>query len=471
MPYLLHHDAHFSLALGETRVGPGANADVRIPEGDQPGDEEDATVVVIAIGDDGAASLRAEHGDAGVFVNGLPVGREPAPLLHGDRVAIDGCELRFADEERSGDTDEYPVPTDVRVATPSAAIGEARSRGRIVSLTDGREYAVPVSGLLIGRDASCDVVVVAPEVSRRHARIAPTGHGYEVLDSSANGVLVNGARVQGHVALAKGDRLRIGTDEFRFYAEAEPPAPPRSLEQVPSLQSTAAIPAMKRPFPPVDGADLAQSRASGSPAASGRREAPGGAVGAGAVAGANATAGGAPGGGARRSRAPLATLEILNEGANKGTRFELIAPLSHVGRGDHNDVVVLDESVSESHAKIQRRDDAWYIVDMDSTNGTYVAGSRIVGEARVVSGTDVRFGGIKMAFRILGGGQRGTGETRVIVGVRGPDPKRAEQRLKELARGVDAPEAPAERSGAPVLIWLALAALVAFFIYLVLQGR
>lgn len=449
MPYLLHHDAHFALAFGETRVGPGANADVRIPEGVQPGDEEGATLVVIAIGNDGAASLRAEQGDAGVFVNGLPVGREPAPLLHGDRVAIDGCELRFADEERSGDTGEHPVPGDGRIATPSAGVDQARSRGRIVSLTDGREYAVPATGLSIGRDAACDVVVVAADVSRRHARIALTGHGYEVLDSSANGVLLNGLRVQGHVSLAKGDMLRIGTDEFRFYADVEAPAPPQSLQQVPSLQATSAIPAMKRPFPPPD-APLAHAAESGMSTASGPRHAPG------------------PSG--RRDRAPLATLEILNEGASKGTRFELVAPLSHIGRGDHNDVVVLDESVSESHAKIQRREDAWYIVDMDSTNGTYVAGSRILGESRVSSGMDLRFGGVKMAFRILGGGQRGTGETRVIVGVRGPDPKRAEQRLKELARGVDAREAPAERSGAPAWIWLALAALVAFFIYLVLQG-
>ncbi|MBK8056417.1 MAG: FHA domain-containing protein [Gemmatimonadetes bacterium] len=109
-------------------------------------------------------------------------------------------------------------------------------------------------------------------------------------------------------------------------------------------------------------------------------------------------------------------LEILNEGPEKGKRFELIAPLSHVGRGDHNDVAIRDESVSESHAKIQRREDAWYIVDMDSTNGTYVAGSRVYGEAKVSSGGDVRFGGVKMLFRTMGGGQRATGETRVIGG-------------------------------------------------------
>lgn len=484
MPYLQLHDAQYPLALGETRVGQGTTADIRIPEGIQPGDNADAALAVIAVGHDGEASLRVEQGDSGVFVNGVPVGREPAPLLHGDRVSIDGCELRFADELRAGDTQEIPTQEEVRIATPSAGIAEARSRGRIVSLTDGREYAVPVDGLVIGRDAGCDVVVVAPNVSRRHARIVQVGEGYEISDTSFNGLLVNGARVQGQLALAKGDTIRIGPDEFRFYADPEPPAPPRSLRETPSLQATAAIPAMKRPITPIDpppsvpGAPRDAGRAD-SPAGPAASAVPATAASMAAATLATARAAATPPGDARAKsgasskpgRPALAVLEIVNEGASKGTRYELNAPLSHIGRGDHNDVVILDESVSESHAKIQRREDAWYIVDMESTNGTYVAGTRVFGEAKVSSGVDLRVGGIKMLFRILGGGQRGTGETRVIVGVRGPDPKRAEQRLKELARGVESREAPPERVGPPIWIWVALLALVAFFIYLVLQGR
>jgi pSer/pThr/pTyr-binding forkhead associated (FHA) protein len=462
MPYLQSPDAQYPLAPGETRVGPGEGAQLRIPAGGAPGDAADAALVVISIGTDGAASLRVAQGDAGVFVNGVPVGREPAPLLHGDRVALHGVEMRFADEGQSGDTQEIPTQSDVGVATPSAGIGEARSRGRLVSLTDGREYAVPEEGLVLGRDAGCDVVVVAPNVSRRHARITQVGGGYALVDTSSNGILVNGARVAGQLALARGDTVRIGPDEFRFYADPEPPAPARSLDNTPSLQATAAIPAIKRP--PLLSASASPAAVPAALAgASGTASRP-----AKAAPGPAATPTSRAGG---RAKAPLAVLEILNEGAHKGRQFDLVAPLSHVGRGDHNDVIVLDESVSESHAKIQRRDDAWYIVDMDSTNGTYVAGTRVYGEARVSSGVDVRFGGIKMAFRILGGGQRGTGETRVIVGVRGPDPKRAEQRLKELARGVESREAPAERRGVPPLVWGALVALFAFFIYLVLQGR
>ncbi len=496
MPYLQHLDAQFPLARGETRVGRAATADLVVPPGAEPAEGVDAALVVITIGDDGAASLRVDEGDAGVFVNGVPVGREPAPLLHGDRVAIDGCELRFADEAQAGETQEIPAATDVRVATPSAGIGEARSRGRLVSLTDGREYAVPVEGLTLGRDAGCDVVVVAPNVSRRHARLMPVPGGYELLDTSRNGVFVNGARVQGALALARGDTVRVGNDEFRFYADAEPALEPRSLKDVPSLQMTGAIPAMKRPVTPAGaGAEAVPAppapptprtleqvpslqRTAAIPAL--KRPTPSPAVPAtsqlgapsakGTSAGASSpAAGAAPLGRPRAST--LAVLEVLNEGAIKGTRFELHAPLSHVGRGAYNDVVVLDESVSESHAKIQRREDAWYLVDMDSTNGTYLAGTRVYGETRLPSGSDVRFGGIKMSFRTLGGGQRGTGETRVIVGVRGPDPKRAEQRLKELARGVEPTQAEPPRRGVPVWIWGALGALVAFFLYLVLQGR
>lgn len=247
MPYLQYNDAQFRLAKGETRVGRGAGADLRVPPGEEPGDAADVSLVSITIDEAGYATLRVVEGGAGVFVNAIPVGRDAAPLLHGDRVVIDGCELRFGDELQTGMTGEIPSPGDVRVATPSAGVGDARSRGRLVSLTDGREYAVPIRGLTLGRDAECDVVVAAAGVSRHHAHIAPVPGGYELTDTSTNGVFVNGGRVRGALALARGDTVRIGGDEFRFYADPEPPVPPQSLIEAPSLQATSAIPAVKRP--------------------------------------------------------------------------------------------------------------------------------------------------------------------------------------------------------------------------------
>ena len=115
-------------------------------------------------------------------------------------------------------------------------------------------------------------------------------------------------------------------------------------------------------------------------------------------------------------RKALASLEVINEGAMKGTKFELFTPLTNIGRGPHNDVVLLDESVSDSHAKILKREGAWWLVDQGSTNGTYIGGRRVQGEQQIVGAPDVRFGSVKMMFKSVPvpSGNEGQG-TRAIV--------------------------------------------------------
>ena len=73
--------------------------------------------------------------------------------------------------------------------------------------------------------AGCEIVVPSTEVSRRHALIAPGEGGYVVHDLSTNGVLVNGERVAKTRVLGRGDVIRIGEEEFRFYADVAPPSP------------------------------------------------------------------------------------------------------------------------------------------------------------------------------------------------------------------------------------------------------
>src|SRR5437762_9906536 len=41
---------------------------------------------------------------AEVLINGVRLGAEPTPLLHGDKVEVGGHELTFVDERRSGST-------------------------------------------------------------------------------------------------------------------------------------------------------------------------------------------------------------------------------------------------------------------------------------------------------------------------------------------------------------------------------
>ena len=60
----------------------------------------------------------------------------------------------------------------------------------------------------------------------------------------------------------------------------------------------------------------------------------------------------------------------------------------NIGRGDYNDVVIGDPSVSTMHAKLQRREAVWILTDLGSTNGTFVEGERLTGEAAAQPGND-----------------------------------------------------------------------------------
>jgi pSer/pThr/pTyr-binding forkhead associated (FHA) protein len=249
MPYLQLADAQFPLFVGETHVGRGTGSDIRLP-----GTEDEATAVaaVITVADDHTASVARAGDGISVSLNGAELGEGAAPLAHGDRLTVDGVELRYEDEVQRAITE--PVPSMSReLATQLAARGPAaRTGGRLISLKDGREYRVRGTGLTIGREAGCDVVVAATPVSRRHARIDDTADGYVLVDSSTNGVLVNGTRVRDRQPLSGGDVIRIGPEDFRFEADpvsgsfAAPSAPPVT----PSVMPPALPPSAPLGFQP-----------------------------------------------------------------------------------------------------------------------------------------------------------------------------------------------------------------------------
>src|SRR6266487_6750037 len=53
---------------------------------------------------DGQVVIRKATPAAEVLINGVRLGAEPTPLLHGDKVEVGGHELTFVDERRSGST-------------------------------------------------------------------------------------------------------------------------------------------------------------------------------------------------------------------------------------------------------------------------------------------------------------------------------------------------------------------------------
>jgi pSer/pThr/pTyr-binding forkhead associated (FHA) protein len=364
--------------------------------------------------------------------------------MHGDKIEIAGKELLFADDAKVGNTAFISAAEIASIAQKRSGPARATTAtgGRLVSLVDGKEYSIPSNGITIGRDASAGVVVAENEVSRKHAEIVPVDAGYELRDYSANGLFVNGARIERTQVLSRSDVIRVGTEEFRFYADVRPSVPtPGPAVAVPVIRplSSAATPIVSPAMSAGNGRSAIA--VSDPPAAAVHRE----------------------------PRPVLASLEVTNAGIMKGKIYEIHVPLAHVGRGSHNDIVITDDSVSETHAKLQRRDDEWYVVDAGSTNGTYVGGQRLSAERRLDDSSDVRFGGVKVIFRAADSDDDAIPGTRPIASVDRLSSRPAERapRVPSAASAPAASSATGQQRGLSAWVWIVvgLAILAAGAIY------
>ena len=81
----------------------------------------------------------------------------------------------------------------------------------------GQRWALS-STLMVGRDATCEIVVQDRQVSRFHARLTPTAEGVMLEDlGSKNGTHHNGSELTAPVMLQDGDMLGIAlAQQFLF---------------------------------------------------------------------------------------------------------------------------------------------------------------------------------------------------------------------------------------------------------------
>lgn len=368
MSFLIIDRERYALQIGDTVLGgPGDEVLALSPLAPLP------PFAVLSCSAEGAGTLRRLDPHADLSVDGAPLGVDPTPLRHGARIAVGALQLSYGEMRTAGGTAHVSQISGEALTPPLSGLllpveGTAATGGRLVRAHGGTITVVPDDGLEIGRDPSCGLVLAAKSVSRRHALIAPTVLGYRITDLSSNGLLVNGARVDGTQLLLQGDVVRVGGEELRFEADRA------SYEPV----GVAA---------PSDESD--------------------------------AVAGGAPAPPAATRRPPmplLATLEVTTRGVLDGQRFRILRPVAQIGRAEGSDVHLPDESVSGAHATLLQRDGAWHVLDLGSRNGTYVDGERVT-ECRLRGACELRVGSVKLVFRPLaappstsGSEQRGTRE-------------------------------------------------------------
>jgi sigma-B regulation protein RsbU (phosphoserine phosphatase) len=117
------------------------------------------------------------------------------------------------------------------------------------------------------------------------------------------------------------------------------------------------------------------------------------------------------------------------------------------GRGTGSDVMVSDDSMSRSHARLLREADNWFIEDLGARNGTFVNGERVQGRRLIVPGDVLKMGAtvvrisdddVAVETGALGVGDLGSSIFRPVMEIaadgdlRGGAPSRVAARLKAI---------------------------------------
>jgi hypothetical protein len=148
----------------------------------------------------------------------------PRVILQSDGLVPRG-EVRVA--AAVADNDAVPIAAPA-VADATAVLARpghdvpapgAPTRAHLVVQTDGgapARFELGAALIAVGRASDNDVILDDPQVSRHHCQLKLQHGAYGFVDlQSRNGSMVNGQTVQ-EIALADGDRIRIGNTSIEF---------------------------------------------------------------------------------------------------------------------------------------------------------------------------------------------------------------------------------------------------------------
>ena len=104
-----------------------------------------------------------------------------------------------------------------------------------------------------------------------------------------------------------------------------------------------------------------------------------------------------PGGRAAATDAFL--VAVRGGGLPPGERYDLFGGLS-IGRSTDADVRIEDRFASSIHARLYSRGASYYVEDMSSTNGTFLNGAQLEGEAELADLDEIKIGDTELRFEL-----------------------------------------------------------------------
>ena len=98
-----------------------------------------------------------------------------------------------------------------------------------------------------------------------------------------------------------------------------------------------------------------------------------------------------------RERGPVVASLFVIRGRDQGKRFEIDQPTVGLGRDVSNDIQLQDTEVSRKHAELRHEDGRFSLVDLHSSNGSFVNDEQVQ-SCDLRSGDRIRFGRTLMIF-------------------------------------------------------------------------
>ncbi len=90
---------------------------------------------------------------------------------------------------------------------------------------------------------------------------------------------------------------------------------------------------------------------------------------------------------------------LITSGPKEGMEIELPTEQLTIGRSSESGLVIRDDYTSTHHARLMLWNDEWVIQDLDSTNGTFLDGTRVTLPTPVPVGSTVTIGTTSFELR------------------------------------------------------------------------
>jgi pSer/pThr/pTyr-binding forkhead associated (FHA) protein len=94
----------------------------------------------------------------------------------------------------------------------------------------------------------------------------------------------------------------------------------------------------------------------------------------------------------RSSTRPVAKRLVITSGPKEGLEIELPSEQLAIGRSSESGLVIRDDYTSTHHARLLLWNDGWVVQDLDSTNGTFLDGTRVTLPTLIPLNTPVTIG-------------------------------------------------------------------------------